>query len=275
MDNFKREEIDRAVLQFLYVSVSKPKSKSKGTGFNDIKRAIGKGPETTSHSIKRLTNDKFVIKRGKYYYLSRSGEQLANGERSDFPSYKRVSQTRKTKRKIRDGVIRYWMRRKAGDQNKRDRELKRRLTFLVLWLAGNGVTFEINNNPLTDSRTYTITFESKSSKKPFTIGPATIAEIIEVLDKKAKVLKKPEAIDALTAIVEKYDELELAEVNDGITEPGYYWINNQITGYGINQKLEFDPRNNQDDRRALKLQVLKIGYLGCTSMIPQTQAKRL
>ena len=109
----------------------------------------------------------------------------------------------------------------------------------------------INNNPLTDSRTYTITFVSKKSKKPFTIGPATIAEIIEVLDKKGKVLKKPEATDALTAIVEKYDELELAEVNDGITEPGYYWMNNQITGYGINQKLNFDPRNNQDDRRAV------------------------
>jgi hypothetical protein len=121
---------------------------------------------------------------------------------------------------------------------------KQQLIFAIpIWVV-------INNNPLTDSGSYSITFVSKKSKKPFTIGPATIAEIIEVLDKKGKVLKKPEAIDALTAIVEKCDELELAEVNDGITEPGYYWINNQITGYSINQKLNFDPRNNPEDRRA-------------------------
>jgi hypothetical protein len=122
---------------------------------------------------------------------------------------------------------------------------KQQLIFAIpIWVV-------INNNPLTDNRSYTITFESKKSKKPFTIGPATIAEIIEVLDKKGKVLKKPEAIDALTAIVEKYDESELADVNDGITEPGYYWINNQITGYSINQNLNFDPRNNQDDWKAV------------------------
>jgi hypothetical protein len=75
----------------------------------------------------------------------------------------------------------------------------------------------INNNPLTDSRTYTITFVSKRSKKLFTIGPSTLSEIIEILDKKGKVLKKPEAIDALTAITERYDELELAEIGEGIT----------------------------------------------------------
>ena len=109
----------------------------------------------------------------------------------------------------------------------------------------------INNNPLTDSRTYTITFVSKRSKKPFTIGPGTISEIIEVLDKKGKILKKPEATDALTAIAEKYDELELAEVGDGITQPGYYWIDGQIRGYGINQRLNLDPKNNEQDRKAV------------------------
>ena len=100
----------------------------------------------------------------------------------------------------------------------------------------------INNNPLTDSRTYTITFLSKRSKKPFTIGPGPISEIIEVLDKKGKIMKQPEAKDALTAIAERYDELELAEVGDGITQPGYYWIDGRIRGYGINQRLNLIPR---------------------------------
>ena len=109
----------------------------------------------------------------------------------------------------------------------------------------------INNNPLTDSRTYTIAFTSKRNKKPFTIGPSTISEIIEVLDKKGKILKKPEATDSLTAIAERYDELELAEVGDGITQPGYYWIDGKIRGYGVNQRLDLDPKNNEQDRKAV------------------------
>jgi hypothetical protein len=109
----------------------------------------------------------------------------------------------------------------------------------------------INNNPLTDSRTCTITFVSKRDKKLYTIGPATIAEVIETLDKKGKILNKKEATDALTAVVERYDELGLAEIRDGITQPGYYWIDGQIRGYGINQRLDIDPQNNEQDRKAV------------------------
>lgn len=122
----------------------------------------------------------------------------------------------------------------------------------------------INNNPLTDSRTYTITFVSKRNKKPFTIGPSTISEIIEVLDKKGKVLKKIEATDALTAVAERYDELELAEIGDGITQPGYYWIDGQIRGYGINQRLDLDPRNNEEDKKAV---------LGCIDVLEGLQLR--
>jgi hypothetical protein len=108
-----------------------------------------------------------------------------------------------------------------------------------------------NDNPLTNSRTYTITFVSRKSKKPFTIGPGTIPEIIDVLDKKGKILKKPEATDALTAIAERYDELGLAEVGEDIAQPGYYWIDGQIRGYNISQRLDLDPRNNEEDKKAV------------------------
>ena len=64
-------------------------------------------------------------------------------------------------------------------------------------------------------------------------------------------MKKPDATDALTAIAERYDELELSEVGDGITQPGYYWIDGKIRGYGINQRLDLDPRNNEQDRKAV------------------------
>jgi hypothetical protein len=107
----------------------------------------------------------------------------------------------------------------------------------------------INNNPLTGNRTYTITFASMMDKKRFTIGPSTISEIIQALDKKGKILKKPEAIDALTAIAEKFVELGIAEISDETTEPGYYWIDNQIRAFGINQRLDLDPWNNQEDRQ--------------------------
>jgi hypothetical protein len=151
----------------------------------------------------------------------------------------------------------------------------------------------INANPLTDERTYTITFVSRRDNgidnNQFTMGPGTISEIIEALDKKGKVLKKPEATDALTAIAERYDELGLAEVSNGIIEPGYYWIDGEIRYYGINQNLNLDLNNGQYRQAALdcinaleELQlrskksaafptVLKWGILAPFSFITKTQ----
>ena len=161
----------------------------------------------------------------------------------------------------------------------------------------------INSNPLTDAKTYTITFVSRRDNgdgdgnssannynNSITLGPGTISEIIEALDKKGKVLKKPEATDALTAIAERYDELGLAEVSNGIIEPGYYWIDGEIKYYGINQNLELDLQNNEQDRQAaldcinaleeLQLRskkqaafptVLKWGILAPFSFITKTQ----
>ena len=81
-----------------------------------------------------------------------------------------------------------------------------------------------NDNPLDGTVTYKITFACVGSKKPFTIGPGTIRYITEELQDKALVLKKAEAPDALTAIVRKYESLDLTEINDKIPTPGYYWL---------------------------------------------------
>ena len=108
----------------------------------------------------------------------------------------------------------------------------------------------INDNPLTGNTTYTITFVSKRNKKPF-ILTGTISEIIAALDKKSKVMRPPEAKDALIAIVERCEQLDLAEIGDGITQPGFYKIDGKIRGYGINQRLDLDPRNNEQDKMAV------------------------
>ncbi len=158
-----------AVLQSLDIS--------KGTGFNYIKRRIRKGSDATNHSIKRLCAFKFVIKSGRHYYLTQEGVQLARGNRSDFPSYTRVRQTSRTKQKIRDGVRRNWIKRKAREYEKRIAERKKRVTFFILWTAGNGVAFEtvlserkLNMNPVITSSTEINQILSNQiiSPRPFT-----------------------------------------------------------------------------------------------------------
>jgi hypothetical protein len=118
-----------------------------------------------------------------------------------------------------------------------------------LLIYASPIKVVINENLMTDSRTYSITFQTLKGKKPFTIT-GTISEIIEILDKNGKILKKPEATDALTAIIRKYETSDMAEILEGITQPGYYWIDGKIRGYGINQRLDFDPTNIEEDRRA-------------------------
>lgn len=164
MNNIKRKENDRGVLQcLLHAQIS------KGVGFNDIKRGIGKDPETTSKSLGRLTKYGFIIKKGGLYYLSLKGDQFLKDElpESDFTSYERVDQTNETKQKIRNTVTHYWERRKAETERLRVEEQNRRITFFVLWNAGNGVTFE------------TVLSKRKPSTRPIKITPST--KLIEVL----------------------------------------------------------------------------------------------
>ncbi len=103
----------------------------------------------------------------------------------------------------------------------------------------------INNNLLTETRTYTITFVSKIDKKPFTIGPGSIDYIIGELDSKNKVLKKLDAGEALRAILNRYEEKGLAEVNESVTQPGYYYINKKFIANEITQIIDKGPDREQ------------------------------
>ena len=98
----------------------------------------------------------------------------------------------------------------------------------------------INDNPIDNTKTYQITFIGRS-KKPFTIGPGSINYIIEELTSKGKVLKKNDAVDALTAILNRYEELGLAEVKESVTQPGYYYIKNKFETHEITQVIDKEP----------------------------------
>lgn len=130
MNNAKRKENDKAVLECLYLS--------KVSRYNEIQRGIGKGSDATSYAIKRLMRAGLVLKNGKHYSLSLKGEQLAKGDlpESELPDYgKKKKQTAKTREKITIGALLVWKQRKA-------KKLKDQVIFLILWLAVNGVTFE-------------------------------------------------------------------------------------------------------------------------------------
>lgn len=102
-----------------------------------------------------------------------------------------------------------------------------------------------NDNPLDGTITYKITFAYQGSNKPFTIGAGTIGHITDELQNRARLLKKAEAADALTAILIKYENMEIAEINDKIPTPGYYWIDGKIVGYDIVQNLDLDPEHDK------------------------------
>jgi hypothetical protein len=107
----------------------------------------------------------------------------------------------------------------------------------------------VNENPLDGSKTYQVTFLGKS--KPFTIGPGSIDFILDGLINKGKVLRKAEASDALTALLNQYEEMGLADVNEKIPYPGYYWINGQIKAYDVTQNLNLDPKHNEEHRKEI------------------------
>lgn len=78
--------------------------------------------------------------------------------------------------------------------------------------------------------------DSRSSKKPFNIGPGSISSIIEELQNRNKVIKKGLALDALVAIISAYEGMDKAVINDEITTPGYYYLNRQVKGYETTQR---------------------------------------
>ena len=106
----------------------------------------------------------------------------------------------------------------------------------------------INDNPLDGNKTYQITFTHKASKKPFTLGPGTIKFIVEELQNRGRYVSK-DAVEALSAILTKYEDDDIAEINNKIPYSGYYYVEGKIVGYDTTQRLEFDPYNNQEHRK--------------------------
>jgi hypothetical protein len=106
----------------------------------------------------------------------------------------------------------------------------------------------INDNPIDGNRTYHVTFTHKASKKPLTLGPGTVKFIVEELQNRGRYVSK-DAAEALAAILTKYEDNEIAQINNKIPYPGYYFIEGKIIGYDITQGLNFDPCNNQEHKK--------------------------
>ncbi|CAN5303793.1 hypothetical protein BH18THE2_BH18THE2_26080 [soil metagenome] len=106
----------------------------------------------------------------------------------------------------------------------------------------------INDNPLDGNKTYQITFTHKASKKPFTLGPGTVKFIVEELQNRGRYVSK-DAVEALAAILTRYEDNEIAEINNKIPYPGYYFMDGKIIGCDITQRLDFDPYSNQEHKK--------------------------
>jgi hypothetical protein len=133
------------------------------------------------------------------------------------------------------------------DTNGQKRDIKK-IKQILLWkqklILAIPVKVIINDNPIDDCKTYQVTFVGRL-KKSFTVGPGSISYIIEELVRKGKVLRKAEAIDALTAILNRYEEIGLAEIRESVTQAGYYYVNRRFETHDITQILDKEPDPNQ------------------------------
>jgi hypothetical protein len=102
----------------------------------------------------------------------------------------------------------------------------------------------INDSPIDENKTYQITFMDRT-KKPFTIGPCSINSIMDKLDSDGKVVRKLEATDALKAILQTYEDLKLAEINESVTTQGYYYIKGRFEAHEVTQILDKEPDANE------------------------------
>jgi Bifunctional DNA primase/polymerase, N-terminal len=162
----------------------------------------------------------------------------------------------KGKRKIIKAIIKF------ATETTGNRQEQKMIKQLLLWkqqlIFALPVKVIINDSPIDENKTYQITFIGKS-KNPFTIGPGSINYIIEELAGKGKVLRKAEAVDALTAIINRYEELGLAEVKESVTKAGYYYIKGKFESYEITQTIDKDPDPEQ--------------VLACTNFLDELSTK--
>lgn len=150
------------------------------------------------------------------------------------------------KRKIIKAVVKFITETTASNdkQNQEHKIIKQLLLWKQHLVLAIPVKVVINDSPIDDNKTYQVTFLSRS-KNPFTIGPGSINYIVEELANKGKILKKAEAADALTAILNRYEELGLAEVNESVTQDGYYYIKGKFETHNITQVLDQEPDSNK------------------------------
>ena len=149
----------------------------------------------------------------------------------------------KGKRKILKATIKFATETTRGN----DKQVRKIIKQLLLWkqqlVLACPINVVINENPLDNTKTYQVTFIGRS-KKPFTVGPGSIKYIIEELVSRGKILKKDEAVDALTAILNRLEESG-AEVRESVTQPGYYYIKGKFETYEITQVIDREPDPNQ------------------------------
>jgi hypothetical protein len=103
----------------------------------------------------------------------------------------------------------------------------------------------IFDNPIDKNRKVQIQFESKSTKRLFTIGPGTITSIVDELQNRNMLIKKAAAMDALTAILSAFETDGKAIINDNITTPGYYFMDGKLVTHEITQRIDKYPEQNE------------------------------
>jgi hypothetical protein len=154
----------------------------------------------------------------------------------------------KGKRKIIKAVVKFVTETTTTTDNSNAKPERKTQKQLLLWkqqlIFAVPVKVIINDSPIDENKTYQITFIGRS-KKPYTIGPGSINYIIEELASKDKVLRKAEAVDALTATINKYEELGLAEINESVTQTGYYYIKGKFETRDITQILDREPDSDK------------------------------
>ena len=154
----------------------------------------------------------------------------------------------KGKKKIVRAVIKFITETTPINDTNSQKQNRSRVKQILLWkeklILAIPVKVIINDNPIDDCKTYQVTFVGRS-KKSVTVGPGSISYIIEELVRKGKVLRKAEAVDALTAILNRYEEMGLAEIRESITQSGYYYVNGRFETHDITQILDEEPDLNQ------------------------------
>jgi hypothetical protein len=154
----------------------------------------------------------------------------------------------KGKRKIIKAVVKFVTETTTTTGSDNQKQEQKIIKQLLLWkqqlIFAVPVKVIINDSPIDENKTYQVTFIGKL-KKPITIGSGSINYIIEELASKGKVLRKAEAVDALTATINRYEELGLAEVNESVTQVGYYYIKGKFETHEITQVLDKEPDPDQ------------------------------